>query len=91
MSNIKNRTLKEDIDSGADLTGFFYRSKVQITARGAFIYEVSEKPNGDGHFKVIPRDVPLSDCEEYKSVEIPYWQHRDDKRCSSTRSLEPNQ
>jgi hypothetical protein len=67
------------MDSGRDLRGLFYKSGIQITSRGAFVYEVAARPNGDGHFRVWPRDVPLRGDEGYTTVEIPYWQHKDDE------------
>jgi hypothetical protein len=83
MSNSQIRTLDQYIDSGQDLTGVYFRSSVQITGRGAFVYEVAERPNGEGHFKVKPIDPPLTGDEGYETVEIPYWQHKSDERCES--------
>ena len=91
MENRELITLEDYMGSGKSFRGVHFRSKVQITGRGAFVYEVVQRPNGEGHFRVKPVDEPLRGDEGYTSIEIPYWQHKSDERCKPAKSREPSQ
>ena len=78
------RTLGEYLDSGEEIVGARFESRVAITNHSDKVYSVHARPEGEEkHFQVIPlgdRDgLQLDGSRNREPVRILLWQHRDDK------------